>query len=113
MIATIVGALAATASVVSFAPQAWKVIKTRKTEELATMMWVLNVIGFTLWTTYGVQRGLWAVIVPNSICLAFAVFILTMKLVSRPTRHAIADALDPSVDADDARRAGKDARSAS
>jgi MtN3 and saliva related transmembrane protein len=103
MISTLVGGLAATASVVSFAPQAWKVIKTRKTEELATMMWVLNVIGFSLWITYGIQRALWAVIIPNIICLGFSIFILTMKLVSRPTRHAIADKLDPSVDAKDAR----------
>jgi MtN3 and saliva related transmembrane protein len=113
MISTIVGALAAPASVISFAPQAWRIIKTRKTDELATMMWVLNVVGFSLWTIYGVERGLWVVIVPNSLCLAFAVFILTMKLVSRPTRHAIADVLDPAVDADAARRAGKDARPAS
>jgi len=98
MISTIVGALAATASVVSFAPQAWKVIKTRKTAELATLMWVLNVVGFSLWITYGVQRGLWAVVIPNILCLAFSLFILTMKLVSRPTKHAIADALDPAVD---------------
>lgn len=99
MISTIVGVLAAAASVVSFAPQAWKVIKTRKTEELATMMWVLNVIGFSLWIVYGVQRGLWPVIIPNILCLAFALFILIMKLVSGPTKHAIADALDPAVDA--------------
>jgi MtN3 and saliva related transmembrane protein len=97
MMSTIVGALAAPASVVSFAPRAWKVIKTRKTAELATLMWVLNVVGFSLWITYGIQRGLWAVILPNILCLAFAVFILTMKLVSRPTKHAIADALDPAV----------------
>jgi len=98
MISTIVGVLAATCSVVSFAPQAWKVIRTRKTEELATMMWVLNVIGFSLWTTYGIQRGIWAVIIPNSICLVFAAFILMMKLVGHRTRHEIADKLDPAVD---------------
>lgn len=95
MISTVLGVLAATASVVSFVPQAWKVVRTRKTDELATGMWVLNVAGFSLWTSYGITRGQWAIIVPNAICLAFAAFILVMKLVSSRTKHAIADKLDP------------------
>ena len=98
MITLALGVLAATASVVSFVPQAWKVIRTRKTGELATMMWVLNVVGFTLWTAYGIGLGVWAIVVPNAICLVFAGFILAMKLVSPPTRHRIADALDPAVE---------------
>jgi MtN3 and saliva related transmembrane protein len=100
MITLALGVLAAIASVVSFVPQAWKVIRTRKTAELATMMWVLNVVGFVLWTAYGVALGMWAIAVPNAICLVFSGFILAMKLVSPPTRHRIADALDPAVDAD-------------
>jgi MtN3 and saliva related transmembrane protein len=96
MIGTLLGVLAATASVVSFVPQAWKVVRTRKTDELATGMWVLNVTGFALWTAYGVTRGQWAIIVPNAICLVFATFILVMKLVSSSTKHAIADKLDPA-----------------
>ncbi|MEO7731257.1 MAG: SemiSWEET family transporter [Kofleriaceae bacterium] len=101
MMATILGVLAATASVVSFVPQAWKVVRTRKTDELATGMWILNVVGFSLWTAYGITRGVWAIIVPNAICLVFAAFILAMKLVSSSTKHAIADKLDPSVDSGD------------
>jgi MtN3 and saliva related transmembrane protein len=96
MISSALGVLAATASVISFVPQAWKVVRTRKTEELATGMWILNVCGFALWTSYGVTRGQWAIIVPNAICLVFATFILVMKLVSSRTKHAIADKLDPA-----------------
>jgi MtN3 and saliva related transmembrane protein len=98
MIASLVGAAAATASVVSFAPQAWKVIRTRKTDELAMGSWVMNVVAFSLWTVFGIQRGLWAIIVPNIICLAFSIFILVMKLLPRRTRHHVADVLDPSID---------------
>lgn len=98
MITTLLGILAATLSVVAFAPQAWRVIRTRKTGELATMMWVTNVAAFSLWAAYGVTLRAWAIIVPNLICLAFSIFILIMKLVSPPTRHAIADVLDPAVD---------------
>jgi MtN3 and saliva related transmembrane protein len=100
MITLMLGVLAATTSVISFVPQVWRVIRTRKTAELATMMWVLNVVGFSLWTAYGVELGRWAIVVPNVICLAFSAFILAMKLVSSATRHRIADVLDPAVDAD-------------
>lgn len=105
MLSSALGVLAATASVVSFVPQAWKVVRTRKTDELATGMWILNVSGFSLWTAYGITRGQWAIVVPNAICLVFAAFILVMKLVSSPTKHAIADKLDPASPPRDARNA--------
>jgi MtN3 and saliva related transmembrane protein len=101
---TVVGVLAAIAGVTAFAPQAWRVIRTRKTAELATAMWVLNVVAFGLWATYGFALGKWAIVVPNLLCWIFSVFILMMKLVSPPTRHAIADVLDPAVDAGANRR---------
>ena len=105
MITLIIGIAAALLSVVSFLPQAWKIIRTRKTDELATGMWMLNVVGFGLWATYGILLGVWAIVVPNLVCLVLSGFILTMKLVSPRTRHAIADVLDPAVDASAARAA--------
>jgi MtN3 and saliva related transmembrane protein len=104
MIATILGVLAASVSVASFLPQAWRVIRTRQTGELATMMWVLNVVGFGLWGLYGITLGAWAIVIPNAICWLFSGFILAMKLVSSRTRHAIADVLDPAIDAGAVRR---------
>jgi len=95
MTATVIGAVAAVLSVISFMPQAWKIIRTRKTDELATPMWVLSLSGFILWAIYGFALGKWAIIVPNLICAVLAGFILVMKLVASPTKHAIADALDP------------------
>lgn len=99
-----IGALAALLSIVAFLPQAWRIIRTRKTDELATGMWVVNVVAFALWTVYGIDRGAWPIIVPNVICMVLSAFILTMKLVSSRTRHAIADKLDPAVDAAAKRR---------
>jgi MtN3 and saliva related transmembrane protein len=108
MLVTILGVLAAAISVASFVPQSWRVIRTRKTDELATMMWVLNVVGFGLWSIYGVALGKWAIVIPNAICWVFSVFILVMKLVSSRTRHAIADVLDPAIDATAVRRGKSD-----
>jgi MtN3 and saliva related transmembrane protein len=94
--ATIVGAIAAIASTASFAPQAWKIIKSRKTSDLSTGTYLLTVGGFTLWAIYGVMLGQWPLVASNAICLALAGFILMMKLLPRRDREKVADALDPA-----------------
>ena len=81
--ATFIGALAGIASTASFAPQAWKIIRTRRTQDISVGMYILTVSGFSLWVAYGILKGAWPIIVPNCICLCFAVFILTMKLLPR------------------------------
>ncbi len=93
---TIVGYAAAICSTASFAPQAWRIIRTRDTSAISRRMYILTVIGFALWLAYGILKGQWPLILPNAICLAFACFILTMKLLSRAQREKVADALDPA-----------------
>jgi MtN3 and saliva related transmembrane protein len=95
MTAAVIGAVAATLSVALFVPQAWRVIWTRETKDLATPMWIMNVCGFAMWTVYGAYLGAWPIIVPNVICCVLAGFILVMKLAPRPTKERIADALMP------------------
>ncbi|HET9621550.1 MAG TPA: SemiSWEET family transporter [Kofleriaceae bacterium] len=95
MTVAVIGTLAAVLSVSSFVPQAWKIVRTRKTDELSAPMWVMSFTGFVLWTIYGCLHGAWELIVPNAICAVLAGFILVMKLVSSRTKHAIADAVDP------------------
>lgn len=91
----IVGILAAIASTTSFAPQAWKIVSTRDVEGLSAKMYALTVTGFTLWLTYGIGKGDWALIVPNAICLAVSVFILLMILLPQHKREAVADVVQP------------------
>lgn len=92
---TLVGAVASIASVTSFAPQAWKIVKTRDTSSLSSTMYGLTVFGFALWFTYGLLLGQWPLIVTNSICLALSGFILVMKLLPASGKRAVADAIDP------------------
>jgi MtN3 and saliva related transmembrane protein len=96
MLAIIIGGIAATLSVSSFVPQAWRVIRTRDTKALATPMWIMNVLGFALWTAYGAMIGTWPIIIPNAICFVLAAFILMMKVVPRRTKDRIADAVSSS-----------------
>ena len=93
---TAVGVLAAICSTTSFAPQAWRVIRTRDTDAISKRMYVITVIGFSLWFVYGLMLGQWPLIATNAVCLALSGFILAMKLLPRRHREAVADALDPT-----------------
>lgn len=96
-IATIIGSLAAMASTASFAPQAWKIIKERKTRDISSAMYALTVTGFALWLTYGLLLGQWPLIVTNGLCLLMSAFILVMSLLPQRKKEAVADMLDPDV----------------
>ncbi len=55
----------------------------------------MTVTAFTCWLVYGLLLGAWPIVVSNVVCLAFASFILGMKLLPRRRREAVARALDP------------------
>lgn len=94
--ATLVGGLATLCSTTSFVPQAWKVIRTRDTSAISRRMYVITVIGFSLWLAYGVLLRQWPLILTNGICLALSAFILVMKLLPRHRKEKVAAALDPA-----------------
>ena len=50
MISLWIGSLAAVASTISFAPQAWKIIKTAKTDDISTGMYAITGTAFALWS---------------------------------------------------------------
>lgn len=90
-----VGYLAALCSTLSFAPQAWKIIRSGKTRDISLGMYLLTVTGFALWLAFGVLGRQWPLILSNGICLAFAGFILGMKLLPAPKKRKVARTLDP------------------
>lgn len=92
----VVGAVASLASIVSFAPQAWRIVKTRDVTGLSAATYSITVGGFVLWTTYGVLLGAWPLIVTNAICFVLSAFILAMVLLPRRQRDRVADAVDPT-----------------
>ena len=95
--AAIIGTLAALAGVTAFVPQAWRIIRTRDVKDLSTPMWVLQVVGFSLWIAYGFALGELPIIIPNSICLLFSAFILVMILLPAHKRNEVADAVESIV----------------
>jgi MtN3 and saliva related transmembrane protein len=95
MLATIIGSLAAALSVASFAPQAWRIIRTRETKGLSVKTYLLTSLGFALWIVFGILKVEWPIIVPNVLCLSFALFILAMLVMPSAQKERVADALNP------------------
>ncbi|HEY0106437.1 MAG TPA: SemiSWEET transporter [Rhizomicrobium sp.] len=96
-IVMLIGAAAALCSTVSFAPQAWQIIRTRETKDISTGMYLFTVVGFAAWTAYGVLLRQWPLIASNSICLLLSAFILVMKLLPQRKKDAVADEIEEIV----------------
>jgi MtN3 and saliva related transmembrane protein len=94
---TLVGTIGAIASVASFTPQAWRIIRERSTKGLSAGMYGLTVLAFACWATFGLLKGEWQLVVPNAICLVFAAFILMMIMLTPQKTEAVAETLDPAV----------------
>lgn len=95
--ADILGASAALASTISFTPQAWRIIRTGETHAISAGMYTITVVGFCLWTAYGITLGQWPLVASNAICLVISGFILTMKLLPRRQRVAVSKTLSGEI----------------
>ena len=89
----LLGYSAAALSTASFAPQAWKIIRSKKTHDISLGMYVLTVLGFGMWLAFGILKREWPLVLSNSICLALSAFILTMKLLPPSKKKKVATAV--------------------
>jgi MtN3 and saliva related transmembrane protein len=80
---------------VSFSPQAWRIIKSRDTSGLSAASYSITVAAFALWVAYGVAEGRWPLIVSNAVCLVLSGFILAMTLLPQRAKDKVAERLDP------------------
>jgi MtN3 and saliva related transmembrane protein len=92
--AQLIGIGAAVASTVSFAPQAWMIIKTRDVTGLSAPMYLITVAAFALWVGYGWLKSDWALIVPNSLCFVLSGFIFLMICLPAKQRQKVADVIE-------------------
>ena len=72
----IIGNIAALLTTISFLPQAIKTIKTRDTASLSFPMYLLFVVGVTLWLVYGTLNQQMPIIIGNLVTLILAGIIL-------------------------------------
>ena len=79
LIVDAVGVGAAICSMTSFAPQLVKIWRERDASSVSLQMYVVTVIGFMLWTTYGVVIGRWPIVASNAVCLLMSGAVLVLK----------------------------------
>jgi len=76
----LIGILAGIATTGSFIPQAHKVYKTKKTEDLSLAMFMCFNTGLFLWIIYGVRMNAISIILANGVTLVLGMYILIMKI---------------------------------
>ena len=76
----VVGTIAALCSMASFVPQVVKIWKERDASAVSLGMYVVTVLGFSLWTAYGVLLASWPLIASNVVSLGLASSVLVMRL---------------------------------
>lgn len=75
-----IGFLAAFCTTASFIPQAIKVFKTRRTNDISLGMFSLMSFGVACWDIYGILINSAPVIFANSVTFLLSVYILAMKI---------------------------------
>ena len=85
-----VGVAAAVCSMASFIPQVAKIIRERDASAVSLRMYVVTVIGFSLWAGYGALLHSWPLIASNLISLSLAALVLGLKVRYRGFAHPTA-----------------------
>jgi MtN3 and saliva related transmembrane protein len=93
MLAAWIGTAAAIASIVSFTPQAWKIIKTAETKDISAAMYVITVTAFALWGADGLVLRQWPLVASNLVCFLLSGFILVMKLLPKAAKRRVGRAV--------------------
>ena len=75
----LLGYVAALCTTGAYAPQVWKVWKTRQTHDISLKAFFVLVTGQSLWLSYGVAKGDWPLIASNAVTLTFTSTILYFK----------------------------------
>ncbi len=76
----IIGLLAGTCTIISFLPQVFKTVKTKRTKDISLAMYAVLAVGLFMWIIYGVLTNNFPIILANSISFILAVIILVLKI---------------------------------
>lgn len=76
----IIGFVAGAMTTISFLPQAIKIHKTHHTHDLSLPMYIVLLIGVSLWLFYGVMVKSHPIIIANAVTMIIGSYILAMKI---------------------------------
>lgn len=75
-----IGFIAAACTTVAFLPQVIKTWKMKETRGISLWMYIIFVIGVSLWLGYGILIGDYPIAVANGATLILALFVLIAKI---------------------------------
>ncbi|WP_114193258.1 SemiSWEET family sugar transporter [Edaphovirga cremea] len=78
-----IGLFAAFFTTFAFAPQSIKTLRTRNTEGISVVMYIMFLIGVIFWIVYGFQKSDIAVLAANLVTLVLATPVLVMTFITR------------------------------
>lgn len=78
-----IGLFAAFFTTFAFAPQSIKTLRTRNTEGISLVMYIMFLIGVIFWIVYGFQKSDIAILAANLVTLVLATPVLVMTFISR------------------------------
>lgn len=76
----LVSAIAATLTTAAFVPQAIHIIRYKETRAISLQMYVIFAAGVAFWLLFGLMIWNWPMMIANTITLALALTIISMKL---------------------------------
>ncbi|MDQ3260533.1 MAG: SemiSWEET transporter [Burkholderiales bacterium] len=75
-----IGIIAGSLTTIAFLPQVIHVLKTKSTEDISLVMYVVFTTGVVFWLIYGILLGAWPVIIANVVTFILALIVLVLKL---------------------------------
>ena len=85
----ILGLAAAIFTTAANIPQTLKIIKTKSTKSISTITYIMLLVGFLLWITYGFMRDDLPIILANIISAVISITILFLKHTSKEVLDTI------------------------
>ncbi len=75
-----IGIIAGSLTTIAFLPQVIQVVRTKSTEDISLVMYIVFTTGVVFWLIYGILLGAWPVIIANVVTFILALIVLVMKL---------------------------------
>lgn len=76
---TVLGYIAGALTTMSLVPQVWKMWKTKSARDVSLAMFLVFVVGISLWIAYGVSIRSAPVIIANTVSLLLGFVVLWLK----------------------------------
>jgi len=76
-----IGVVAVVVTTVSILPQIYKVIKTKRADDISVVMYIVALSGQVLWIVYGSLKKDYQIIAANVVCTSLAGIMLALRVV--------------------------------